>query len=221
MNLGRHVKYWGRNALAWTGISLGCALGFWLLQGLSGTRYVQGTGLAATFLVYLSVIGAFVSVIAVISEFQLEIPRLVSLNVTRKAAVWGLVAGHGATAFLHMLLGVLAWCIFGSGAVDEAVFIISLLASVMLGFGCAGILLGAAVLRWGKIGSVIMAAAIMVMSGALGGFIAMQGKDFLQGTTLEKILEYNLWPLALIMAVLYLAAGAVAALLTRKIEVRV
>ena len=65
MRLKSHVKYWGRNAFVWTGISLACVLGFWIMNQLSSAKYVQGIGLAATFLVYLAVVGAFVSMIAV------------------------------------------------------------------------------------------------------------------------------------------------------------
>lgn len=171
MRLKSHLKYWGRNAFVWTGISLVCVLGFWIMNELSSAKYIQGIGLASTFLVYLTVVGAFVSMIAVISTFQTEIPRLVSMNVTRKAAVWGLTAGHAATALLHMLLGILIWCIFGIGEAEMVVFIASLITSVMLGFGGFGMLLGASVPRWGKIGTIIMAAAIMVITIGISAFI--------------------------------------------------
>ena len=128
MRLKSHVKYWGRNVCVWTGISLACVAGFWLMNELGNARYVQGNGLAATFLVYLAVVGAFVSMIAVISTFQTEIPRLVSMNVTRKAAVWGLTAGHGATALLHILLGILIWCIFGVREAEIVAFIAAFIA---------------------------------------------------------------------------------------------
>lgn len=128
MRLKSHVKYWGRNVCVWTGISLACVAGFWLMNELGNARYVQGNGLAATFLVYLAVVGAFVSMIAVISTFQTEIPRLVSMNVTRKAAVWGLTAGHGATALLHILLGILIWCILGVREAEIVAFIAAFIA---------------------------------------------------------------------------------------------
>lgn len=191
------------------------------MNELSSAKYIQGIGLASTFLVYLTVVGAFVSMIAVISTFQTEIPRLVSMNVTRKAAVWGLTAGHAATALLHMLLGILIWCIFGIGETEMVVFIASLITSVMLGFGGFGMLLGASVLRWGKIGTIIMAAAIMVITIGISAFIAMGGKDSFRGFSMETVAELNFWPLALAMAAFYLLAGAAAFMLTRKIEVRV
>ena len=221
MRLKSHVKYWGRNAFVWTGISLACVLGFWIMNQLSSAKYVQGIGLAATFLVYLAVVGAFVSMIAVISTFQTEIPRLVSMNVTRKAAVWGLAAGHAATALLHILLGILIWCIFGIGEAEIVVFIASLITSVMLGFGGFGMLLGAAALRWGKIGTIIMVAVIMVMTIGITTFIALRGENFLQGFSMETRMDLNFWSLALIAAVFYLFTAAAAAMFTRKIEVRV
>lgn len=143
------------------------------------------------------------------------------MNVTRKAAVWGLTAGHAATALLHMLLGILIWCIFGIGEAEMVVFIASLITSVMLGFGGFGMLLGASVLRWGKIGTIIMAAAIMVITIGISAFIAMGGKDSFRGFSMETVAELNFWPLALAMAAFYLLAGAAAFMLTRKIEVRV
>lgn len=221
MRFKSHVKYWGRNAFVWTGISLACVLGFWIMNQLGSAKYVQGIGLAATFLVYLAVVGAFVSMIAVISTFQTEIPRLVSMNVTRRAAVWGLVAGHAATALLHILLGILIWCIFGVGEAEIVVFIAALIASVMLGFGGFGMLLGAAVLRWGKIGTIIMAAAIMVMTIGIASFIAMRGESSFRGFSMETMMDLNFWPLALTAAVFYLLTAAAAATFTRKIEVRV
>lgn len=221
MRLKSHVKYWGRNAFVWTGISLACVLGFWIMNQLSSAKYVQGIDLADTFLVYLAVVGAFVSMIAVISTFQTEIPRLVSMNVTRKAAVWGLAAGHAATALLHILLGILIWCIFGVGEAEIVVCIAALIASVMLGFGGFGMLLGAAVLRWGKIGTIIMAAAIMVMTIGIASFIAMRGESSFRGFSMETMMDLNFWPLALTAAVFYLLTAAAAATFTRKIEVRV
>lgn len=221
MRFKSHVKYWGRNAFVWTGISLACVLGFWIMNQLGSAKYVQGIGLAATFLVYLAVVGAFVSMIAVISTFQTEIPRLVSMNVTRRAAVWGLVAGHAATALLHILLGILIWCIFGVGEAEIVVFIAALIASVMLGFGGFGMLLGAAVLRWGKIGTIIMAAAIMVMTIGIASFIAMRGESSFRGFSMETMMDLNFWHLALTAAVFYLLTAAAAATFTRKIEVRV
>ena len=221
MRFKSHVKYWGRNAFVWTGISLACVLGFWIMNQLGSAKYVQGIGMAATFLVYLAVVGAFVSMIAVISTFQTEIPRLVSMNVTRRAAVWGLAAGHAATALLHILLGILIWCIFGVGEAEMVVFIAALIASVMLGFGGFGMLLGAAVLRWGKIGTIIMAAAIMVMTIGIASFIAMRGESSFRGFSMETMMDLNFWPLALTAAVFYLLTAAAAAMFTRKIEVRV
>jgi len=92
---------------------------------------------------------------------------------------------------------------------------------VMLGFGGFGMLLGASVLRWGKIGTIIMAAAIMVITIGISAFIAMGGKDSFRGFSMETVAELNFWPLALAMAAFYLLAGAAAFMLTRKIEVRV
>lgn len=221
MRFKSHVKYWGRNAFVWTGISLACVLGFWIMNQLSSAKYVQGIGLEDTFLVYLAVVGAFVSMIAVISTFQTEIPRLVSMNVTRKAAVWGLAAGHAATALLHILLGILIWCIFGIGEAEIVVFIASLITSVMLGFGGFGMLLGAAALRWGKIGTIIMVAVIMVMTIGITTFIALRGESSFRGFSMETMMDLNFWPLALTAAVFYLLTAAAAATFTRKIEVRV
>lgn len=222
MKLGRYVKYWGRNAVVWTGISFACMLGFWLLNKLGNAQYVQGIGLGASLLVYLAVAGLFVSMISILSTFQTEIPRLVSMNVTRKAAVWGLTAGHAATVLLHILLGILIWRIFGVWKMEIIIYISSLLASVLLGAGGLGMLFGAITLRWGKIGSIIMAAALVVMTVSISVFIAMQGESIsLQHISIEAMMEYNFWPLALIMVVFYLFTGAAAFMLTRKIEVRV
>ena len=222
MRLGRHVKYWGRNAFVWTGISLACMLGFWLLNELGNAQYMQGVGLGASFLVYLAIAGLFVSMISILSTFQTEIPLLISMNVTRKAAVWGLAAGHAATVLLHIFLGILIWCIFGIWEMEIIIFISSLLVSVLLGFGGFGMLFGAIALRWGKIGSIIMAVAILVMTISIAVFIAMQGGSIsLQYISLEAMMEHNFWPLALVMAAFYLFTGAAAFMLTRKIEVRV
>lgn len=222
MRLGRHVKYWGRNAFVWTGISLACMLGFWLLNELGNAQYMQGVGLGASFLVYLAIAGLFVSMISILSTFQTEIPLLISMNVTRKAAVWGLAAGHAATVLLHILLGILIWCIFGIWEMEIIIFISSLLVSVLLGSGGFGMLFGAIALRWGKIGSIIMAVAILVMTISIAVFIAMQGGSIsLQYISLEAMMEHNFWPLALVMAAFYLFTGAAAFMLTRKIEVRV
>ena len=222
MRLGRHVKYWGRNAFVWTGISLACMLGFWLLNELGNAQYMQGGGLGASFLVYLAIAGLFVSMISILSAFQTEIPLLISMNVTRKAAVWGLAAGHAATVLLHIFLGILIWCIFGIWEMEIIIFISSLLVSVLLGFGGFGMLFGAIALRWGKIGSIIMAVAILVMTISIAVFIAMQGGSIsLQYISLEAMMEHNFWPLALVMAAFYLFTGAAAFMLTRKIEVRV
>lgn len=60
------------------------------------------------------------------------------------------------------------------------------------------------------------------MTISIAVFIAMQGESIsLQHISIEAMMEYNFWPLALIMVVFYLFTGAAAFMLTRKIEVRV
>ena len=226
----KSVRFWGSNVLEGIGITAGAAAILLLFFGMGGMR---GAGdmtdllLAAAGLYpwYLLIVGVFISLILSVGYFQTYYSVLLSMNVTRKAIVRGIFLCMAATMAGILLLAGLIWYLIPGDISEDARVMLPQIAGGYLILGSIFLVLGAVVLRFGKIGTLIMAAVLMLTGMLAGIFAALSGRGIVAQLMerLQKLVNTGNSSLAMILAgvLLYLASGALAALLTRKQEVRV
>ena len=225
--LRRSLCYWGREVLGWVASCIAVSVFMGMLQLLGINTYVQGDGVTylALFPMYLLIMGTLVLLIFGITMFQATFPVLVSVNVTRRGAVCGIVLSQGAASALILLLAGGIWMILPESAGDDAVRgLLPFFTGILFVGVTFGILFGVVMVRWGKLGVIIMMIAFGVLGGFAGAGFAMFGKDSLihmQEFLIKNVAEKNFWPVAAAGVCVYAAAGVFAVFATAKTEVKV
>lgn len=216
----RSLKFWGLYTIEGIGIAVGMGLllYFYLLiqmpEGLVKGFFEN----LALYPYYLLVAGSFYMMMYVMSCFQVYYSLLVSMNVTRKAVVLGIVASTGiVVAALSLIMWVIWKLVPGavsrSGLGNFHLFsgILFLVTGVML-------LLGAVIVKWGKIGTIVTMLIAGIGGGCMGASVAMMGEDMIE--ILLKIAEHNFVIVFVIGVAVFAAAGSFIMAVSRKLEVR-
>lgn len=219
----RNVKFWGKNVLESIGISLAAAVVLLLFMGIMGSDISDEAGfwefMMGVFPYYLLLSGVFVVAMLAVSYFQLYFSVLVSMNVTRRACVTGIMASLTVTilGILTVIWGIWKFC--PGDVAKDGMKLFSLSAAIF--FYAAGIcvFLGTVILRWGKIGTIVM----VVLCGAVGAFVGGWVSATSNGIEelVKLLMQFQFSGVLIGSLVIYILAGIFAAIFTRKVEVRV
>lgn len=216
----RSLKFWGIYTIEGIGIAVGIGLllYFYLLLQMPEGLVKGFFENLALYPYYLLVAGSFYVMMYVMSCFQVYYSLLVSMNVTRKAVVLGIVASTGiVVAALSLIMWVIWKLVPGavsrSGLGNFHLFsgILFLVTGVML-------LLGAVIVKWGKIGTIVTMLIAGIGGGCMGASVAMMGEDMTE--ILLKIAEHNFVIVFVVGVAVFAAAGGFIMAVSRKLEVR-
>lgn len=221
----RILKYWGIQILELAGCSIAFAVAMMVLQLLtSGSEIMDTMPLGLLFPIYLLVIGAVTIMVFGISLFQVYFPTLVSLNVTRKSAAGSIVLAQGAASLVLMLLAAALWGIGAKKSGAETMGLLMLFTGIFFIIVALGILFGIVLIRWGKIGVILLVLIFAAAGGVLGFFVASVGGDVIvhmQSWLIEDAAGKNFFPVFGAGVLSYVISGVLAVFMTRKAEVRV
>lgn len=223
--LARNVKFWGKNTLESLGISLAGAAAVLLFLVAAGTDYSGQEGLLSyltqLFPYYLFVAGVFVNAILAISYFQVYFSVLLSMNVTRKEITLGILGSLTACNLGILLLVQLVWRIFSEDISADGLRVFPLLTGILFLVTALLVILGVVILRWGKIGTIIMGICFALLGGFCGFWMSAAGRN---GFDAEFFSALSRGDYSLVLAaglLVYVLAGVFAVVMTRKTAVRV
>lgn len=221
----RQLKFWGKYWLTIIGFS--AVIGVFLLVFV-GIRY-EGSGEAAeTIVILLSLypyyifLGAlFFLVIGVINCFQIYFSVLVSMNVTRKEFISGVMVSGMAAILTIYCFSILIWKLIHGDISQSGLQVLPLMTGGLL--VCAGIctLIGTIVLRWGRAGKIVMIIVAAFIGGVTGAATAIMDVDFFFELMLKFQSLYNYYPFLGACVIFYMLVGVFARAALRKVEVRV
>lgn len=221
------LNFWGKNCLESIGISLAGAALLFLFFGMGRGIYKAGDGVEILALVpyYIFLAGGFCGLMLVVGYFQLYFPILISMNVTRKKIVGGILLCQ--IVMLAVLVGIsgLIWRLIPGDISSGGLRILPMLIGILLLAAAFCIALGAVIVRWGKIGTVIFAALAALIGAAAGMSVAMlAGSDsdfWMEIVKLSGTAEGGFVRIILAAGILFYAAAAIfSAVITRKVEAR-
>lgn len=173
---------------------------------------------------YIMMTGMFGVFLVGIGYFQTYFQLLLSMNSTRKR-ILGNILVHLALMQLS-ILGImgLIWKLVGGDAADAGISLLPFLTGSMFLAAACSVLLGTVMIRWGKIGMILFMLICTLIGGCAGvcavSISAEQVSKWVQmliGMS-ESVLSCGVAAAGVIG---YLLAGLFAAVMTRKIEVRV
>lgn len=233
--LVRSLRYFGKNTLLWLGIAAAGAAIMLLFCGLSKVEYSGGAGemieeLLGLYSWYLVTMGGIVILVLCINYFQTYFSVLLSMNATRKMIVAGILLSIAGLIFGILLLAALIWGLTPGEMSDTGIFLLPLLAGVYLIGSACFLVMGVALIRWGKLGWIIFFALLFLLAVLAGAVVVSLGDVTAAQPGGEAILQFA-WADGRAMTVfgvviaagvlLYLAAGAFVFAVTRNQEVRV
>ncbi len=222
-----HIKsnfcFWGRNILEEMGVIIGGAI-FLLLVQWFGRSPKALTDILLGFPYLLLMVGGFLTLIMVLSFFQMYFPVLISMNVTRSAAAAGIWLSQGGVALLLSALMALIWKLVPGEEAAMRLMAMPLFGGVILAMIAVCVILGAVFVRWGKIGGIILFLVCITGGMAVGVFVALNaGEGFLelQQMTYVDLAGIKGGSVLLAGVLLYVVSGLFSWFVTRNAEVRV
>lgn len=165
----KNLKFWGKVCLPEMGITLGISFLMMLFAGWRGWSWM-GSGQAARaemllslFPWYFIIVGALMVFMSIIGCFMVYIPALLSVNCTRRSAFLGMMVTHLAMIGIVTAVSAVIWNVTESDiAVSGRALLLPAFGGLMAVAAAAGIM-GCVIVRWGKIG------IMMIVAGLFGG----------------------------------------------------
>lgn len=217
-----NIRFWGKNALESIGISLAAAVVLLMLSGMRSVVYSEEgfwMVVLSLFPYYLVLAGGFMVAMLVLSYFQTYFSVLLSMNVTRKEIVIGIMSSLALTMAGILVLAWGIWQICPGEIARDGRTLLPLLAAVFfLGAGVS-VILGTVTLRWGKVGTIAMIVLCAVM-GAFVGVWVSAGHDGSEAL-IDLMMKLRFKGAFLASVLFYLLSGIFTRVFTRKVEVRV
>lgn len=216
----RSLKFWGVLTIEGIGIAVGIGLllYFYLLiqmpEGLV-TGFFENLAL---YPYYLLVAGSFYTMMYVLGCFQVYYSLLVSMNVTRKATVLGIIASTGVLVAALLLIMWVIWKLVPGDVSSSGLGIFHLCSGILFIVTGVMLLLGVVIVKWGKIGTIVTMLIAGIGGGCMGASAAIMGENMIG--MLLKMAEHNFIIVFVIGVAVFAAAGGFVMAVSRKLEVR-
>lgn len=216
----RSIRYWGISCLQCIGIAMLAALVLLAFVAMGKEGMADGIPfLIYIYPYYLLLSGSIILVMVIISYMQFYLSVLVSMGVTRKAAIGGILISPAVVTLGIVLIMDILWHLVPGESEGMEQTLLPVMAAGML-FACAAtLLLGTLCLRWGKKGII---ATLLLVAFAVAGVIAvsMQADGQKVYSWIQSVSDHT-GMLVMASLLVYLAAGAFMAVVNRQYEVRV
>lgn len=211
-----NIKFWSQFVLGSLGITAGVAVAMLIFYGIRNIGSLEN--MIAMLPYYLVIAGAFVILTTGIGCFQSILPLLMSMNVTRKAVVFGLLISETGIAGCILLASMGIWHLIPSDISRGGMELFPLIGGVLFGGMSLMLVLGVAIIRWGRIGAILSIACCAIMGAGLGiSFASLKSHDAI----LQSVTGHSFGVVFLGGVILYLLSCGFAFWATRKMEVRV
>ena len=216
----RSIKFWGRNVAESIVIAVGTGLlmNLFLVVQMNSGFVSAFRDMLALYPYYLMLAGGFTVMMYVMAAFSNCYSLLVSMNVTRKMTAAGSVGSTGILTFCMILMMWAIWSLTPGEISEKSLLMMPLFAGIL--FAVVGIMLlvGVVIVKWGKIGAIIMIVIAAFGGGCIGAGISIMSEDIV--ATILKLANMDFRIVTVVGAVIYAAAGAFVMIATRKMEVR-
>ena len=221
----RILKYWGIRIFEFVGYSIAFAMVVMAFMLFTNTNVMlDAATFGLLFPIYLLITGAVMIMAFGISMFQTYFPILVSLNVSRKRAAGSIILVEGVSTFILILLAAAVWGAAAKKSGEDTMELLTLFSGIFFIIVAVGILFSVVIIRWGKIGVILLIVTFAAAGGVVGAFMAMKGGDVflhMQRYLIEDVAGKNFLPVLYAGIFSYVAAGALAVFATKKAEIKI
>lgn len=211
-----NIKFWSQFVLESLGITAGVAVAMLIFYGIRNIGSLEN--MIAMLPYYLVIAGAFAILTTGIGCFQSILPLLMSMNVTRKAVVFGLLISETGIAGCILLASMGIWHLIPSDISRGGMVLFPLIGGVLFGGMSLMLVLGVAVVRWRRIGVILSIVCYAVLGAGLGISFAASNEHVV---FLKMVTGHSFGVVFAGGVILYLISCGFVFWATRKMEVRV
>lgn len=228
----RILWFWVKNTLEVMGLTIGAAVVLMVFFGIGKIGPEKGLELVQVLLGlfpwYLLIVGMFISFMLCMSYYQVYFPVLLSMNGTRKSIMKGICGSIAGMMFGILILAGIIWCLVPGDVSQSGRMLLPLIAGCYFVGNAFFLILGAVIVRWGKVGTFLLV-VLLFLTGLLAGIFTAMFKDtntaMTTGTAVASWLSSGNEFAGLLVVgaglLLYGAAGILAFVLMKNREVRV
>ena len=155
-----------------------------------------------------------------VGTFQTYFPVLVSMNVTRKSVVNGIMLCILAIMFTVLAVAALVWKFVPLKGMELNVQVLLLFGGVQLIFASLSLVCGYVVARWKKVGTIVMGAVGLIVGGSVGASVSIFGNMGFLHVIMDLIEKFQFTWVFVLGLVLYLMVGIFIRVSTKKLEIR-
>lgn len=222
------LKFWCGNCLEVLGISAGGALIWFLVISAGTVEYTGNIGEALleemeVYPYYLFITGTLIMAMIGINYFQIYFSILLSMSVTRKYIVRGILGSTALSVLGILAIAGLIWKLVPGDISASGWTLMPLFAGALFTAAAFFLILGVVLCRWGKYGVIVLTIVYMLIGACAGMAFALSGFGFITDTVLTAFLPLTKGRFelaALAGVVVYLAAWLLIVKATSKMEVR-
>lgn len=220
------LKFWGKQYLDNLTIIVGVAV--LMLVFLAVGEIELSSGMDNLFLegialfpYYLCFSASFAILLIGVGTFQTYFPVLVSMNVTRKSVVNGIMLCILAIMFTVLAVAALVWKFVPLKGMELNVQVLLLFGGVQLIFASLSLVCGYVVARWKKVGTIVMGAVGLIVGGSVGASVSIFGNMGFLHVIMDLIEKFQFTWVFVLGLVLYLMVGIFIRVSTKKLEIRI
>lgn len=225
----RNIRFWLGNCLEVLGTAAGGALVWFLVISAGTVEYTGNIGKALlqeleVYPYYLLITGTLILSIIGINYFQVYFSILLSMSVTRKRIVRGILISTAGSVLGILSAAGLIWKLVPGDISASGWSLMPLFTGALFLAAAFFLVLGMVLYRWGKYGVIILTIVYMLIGAAAGMAFAFSGSGFVKDKVINTILSLTkngFGPAAFAGMAVYLAAGLFIVKAASKMEVRV
>lgn len=220
------VKYWGKHYLENISIIFIVAI---LLMFFIATGAVEVSGGMSDLILeslgllpyYLCFAASFSVLMVGVGYFQSYFPVLVSMNVTRKSVINGIMVCLLCVILTVLLISAMIWYFIPINDTKLNIQMLMLFGGIQFIAASFSLLGGYVIARWKKIGTIVMVCMSLLVGGSVGASVSIFGDVGIVELFTDLVEKFQFtWVLVLGMVV-YLIVGIFIRLSTSKLEIRI
>lgn len=220
------VKYWGKHYLENISIIFIVAI---LLMFFIATGAVEVSGGMSDLILeslgllpyYLCFAASFSVLMVGVGYFQSYFPVLVSMNVTRKSVINGIMVCLLCVILTVLLISAMIWYFIPINDTKLNIQMLMLFGGIQFIAASFSLLGGYVIARWKKIGTIVMVCMGLLVGGSVGASVSIFGDVGIVELFTDLVEKFQFtWVLVLGMVV-YLIVGIFIRLSTSKLEIRI
>lgn len=220
------VKYWGKHYLENLSIIFMVAVFLMLFLAVGEVEVSEGINYlileSLGLLPYYLCFAASFSVLMVgVGYFQSYFPVLVSMNVTRKSVINGIMVCLLCVIITILLISAVIWRFVPINGIELNMQVLMLFGGIQFLAASFSLFCGYVIARWKKIGTIVIICVSLLVGGSVGASVSIFGNVGMVELLMDLVQKFQFTWILVLGIVVYIMVGIFIRISTSKLEIRI